>query len=91
MWRFDSLLARVWLGNAPVGDLAKTEGNRDVMSVNTAKGGEGSTVELGLGDNEEDRGELDEGDQDSLEIEEYEKRLEQAIGVCERAPAYFLQ
>jgi hypothetical protein len=25
MWRFDSLLARVWLGGSSIGDLAKTE------------------------------------------------------------------
>jgi hypothetical protein len=45
------------------------------MYVNTAKGGEGSTVELGLGDNEEDCRDLNEGDQDSLEMEEYEKEV----------------
>lgn len=64
---------------------------RDVMSVNRARGGEGSTVELGLGDKGEGCGDLDGGDQDSLEMEEYEKRLEQAIGVFETAPAHFLQ
>jgi hypothetical protein len=34
---------------------------------------------------------LDDGDQDSPEMEEYEKKLEQAIGVFERSPAHFLQ
>jgi hypothetical protein len=43
-----------------------------------------------LGDGE-DCGDLDDGDQDSPEMEEYEKRLEQAIGVFERSPAHFLQ
>ncbi|KAJ5757759.1 uncharacterized protein N7511_006453 [Penicillium nucicola] len=67
---------------------------RDVMSVHTARGGEGRTVEVGLGPEGELEGDGDEdleNDQDSLEMEEYEKRLEQAIGVFEKAPAHFLQ
>ncbi|KAJ6022063.1 hypothetical protein N7540_007567 [Penicillium herquei] len=92
---------------------------RDVMSVNTARGGEGRTVELGLGaeqyqperrqtgeeedEDEEDEDEDDdddeededdsgviEDDQEGLEAEEYEKRLEQAIGLFEKAPKHFL-
>ncbi|OQD86684.1 hypothetical protein PENANT_c007G03223 [Penicillium antarcticum] len=67
----------------------------DIMSVNTARGGEGKTVEVGL----EPEGEveskgcdgLDEDDQKSLEMEEYEKRLEQAIESSERAPVHFPQ
>lgn len=65
---------------------------RDVMSVNTARGGEGNSIELGL---EEEEGEVAEGtsmdDQDSEELEEYEKRLEQAIKVFEKAPKHLLQ
>ncbi|KAJ5735710.1 uncharacterized protein N7483_000835 [Penicillium malachiteum] len=77
---------------------------RDVMSVNTARGGEGRTVELGLGeeqyqperrqageeeDDDDDSGVV-EDDQEGLEVEEYEKRLEQAIGLFEKAPKHFL-
>ncbi|KAJ5609524.1 hypothetical protein N7528_010091 [Penicillium herquei] len=85
---------------------------RDVMSVNTARGGEGRSVELGLGkeqwqperrqteedededDDDDDEEEGDPGviedDQEGLEVEEYEKRLEQAIGLFEKAPKHFL-
>ncbi|KAJ5709048.1 hypothetical protein N7493_010382 [Penicillium malachiteum] len=86
---------------------------RDVMSVNTARGGEGRSVELGLGkeqwqperrqteanededeDDDDDEDECDSGvmedDQEGLEVEEYEKRLEQAIGLFEKAPKHFL-
>lgn len=65
---------------------------RDVMSVNTARGGDGNSIELGL---EKEEGENAEGpsmdDQDSEELEEYEKRLEQAIKVFEKAPKHLLQ
>ncbi|KAJ5723746.1 hypothetical protein N7488_001781 [Penicillium malachiteum] len=86
---------------------------RDVMSVNTARGGEGRSVELGLGkeqwqferrqteeedededDDDDDDDESESGviedDQEGLEVEEYEKRLEQAIGLFEKAPKHFL-
>lgn len=65
---------------------------RDVMSVNTARGGDGNSIEFGL---EKEEGENAEGpsmdDQDSEELEEYEKRLEQAIKVFEKAPKHLLQ
>ncbi|KAJ5855618.1 uncharacterized protein N7529_009562 [Penicillium soppii] len=66
---------------------------RDVMSVNTARGGKGDSVEIGL---EKEEGNNEQGedlieDQDSQELEEYEKRLEQAINVFEMAPKHFLQ
>lgn len=82
---------------------------RDIMSVNTARGGVGSGVELGLekgvkvvggdddgdeDDDDEDDGEEEEDereDQDSEEMVEYEKRLEQAIMLFEKAPKHFLQ
>jgi hypothetical protein len=66
---------------------------RDVMSVNTARGGEGDSVEIGLEreieTDKEDSDLID--DQDGQELEEYEKRLEQAIKVFEMAPKHFLQ
>lgn len=66
---------------------------RDVMSVNTARGGKGDSMEIGL---EKEEGNNEQGedlieDQDSQELEEYEKRLEQAINVFEMAPKHFLQ
>ncbi|KAL4742389.1 hypothetical protein BDV11DRAFT_180764 [Aspergillus similis] len=65
---------------------------RDVMSVNTARGGEGNSIELGL---ESEQGENGSGpsvdEQDSKELEEYEKRLEQAIARFEMAPKHLLQ
>lgn len=65
---------------------------RDVMSVNTARGGEGNSIELGL-EKEEGKNaeEASVEDQDSEELEEYERRLEQAIEVFEKAPKHFLQ
>jgi hypothetical protein len=63
---------------------------RDVMSVNTARGEEGRSIEVWLQGEGEGEGE-DEDDQDSPEMEQYEKRLEQAIGVFEKAPTHFLQ
>lgn len=69
---------------------------RDVMSVNTARGGEGLSIGLGL--EQEDKPEAETGsetstedDQEGLEVEEYEKRLEQAIKIFESAPKHFLQ
>ncbi|KAJ5134400.1 hypothetical protein N7448_000578 [Penicillium atrosanguineum] len=73
---------------------------RDVMSVNTARGGGGQSIELGLKEEEKretkaeteaDLGTPMDDDQDSMELEEYEKRLEQAIKVFEKAPKHFLQ
>ena len=83
---------------------------RDIMSVNTARGGVGQGVELGLQkvekvvggdedeeDDDDDEEEEDDGeeeevdDQDSEEMVEYEKRLEQAIMLFEKAPKHFLQ
>ncbi|KAJ5665314.1 uncharacterized protein N7477_007762 [Penicillium maclennaniae] len=71
---------------------------RDVMSVNTARGGGGQSIELGLQQDEKPETETEavlgapvEDDQDSLELEEYEKRLEQAIEIFEKAPKHFLQ
>lgn len=71
---------------------------RDVMSVNTARGGGGQSIELGLEQEEKPETETAanlgapvEDDQDSMELEEYEKRLEQAIKVFEKAPKHFLQ
>lgn len=66
---------------------------RDVMSVRTARGAQDNTVELGL-EKEEDDDDAEEAsveDQESEELEEYEKRLEQAIKIFEKAPKHFLQ
>jgi hypothetical protein len=71
---------------------------RDVMSVNTARGGGGPSIELGLEQDEKPETQtgavLDtavEDDQEGMELEEYETRLEQAIKVFEKAPKHFLQ
>ncbi|CAL5870759.1 uncharacterized protein PFLUO_LOCUS4999 [Penicillium psychrofluorescens] len=67
---------------------------RDVMSVNTARGGGSQSIGLGLEDEnrpEQMEESAEEDDQDSPELEEYEKRLEQAIKVFETAPKHFLQ
>ena len=64
---------------------------RDVMSVNTARGGEGRSVEIVLEDEQEAKEDCVAEDQDSPELEEYEKRLEQAIKIFESAPKHFLQ
>lgn len=61
------------------------------MSVNTALGGDGNSIELGLESEEgENANEASVNDQDSEELEEYEKRLEQAIKVFEKALKHFL-
>ncbi|KAJ5689390.1 hypothetical protein N7462_003782 [Penicillium macrosclerotiorum] len=64
---------------------------RDVMSVNTARGGEGNSVELGLEEEQEHSKDCVANDQESQGLEEYEKRLEQAIKMFEKAPKHFLQ
>ncbi|KAL4976643.1 hypothetical protein BDW66DRAFT_134459, partial [Aspergillus desertorum] len=65
---------------------------RDVMSVNTARGGEGNSIELGLESEEGENGNRSSADeQDSKELEEYERRLEQAIECFEMAPKHLLQ
>ncbi|KAJ5947499.1 hypothetical protein N7466_000514 [Penicillium verhagenii] len=78
---------------------------RDIMSVNTARDGAKRGVELGLvradeeedDDEEENQGQslledgVGEDDQESLEVEEYEKQLEAAIKHFEKAPKHFLQ
>ncbi|KAJ5176760.1 uncharacterized protein N7482_002637 [Penicillium canariense] len=62
---------------------------RDIMSVNTARGGEGNSIKLGLEDTESEEGAAD--DQDSTELEEYEQWLEEAIKIFEKAPKHYLQ
>ncbi|OOQ91292.1 hypothetical protein PEBR_00442 [Penicillium brasilianum] len=65
---------------------------RDVMSVRTARGVQDNSVELGLEKEEGvDAKEASPEDQESEELQEYEKRLEQAIKVFETAPKHFLQ
>lgn len=65
---------------------------RDVMSVRTARGVQDNSVELGLEKEEgEDAKEASPEDQESEELQEYEKRLEQAIKIFETAPKHFLQ
>ncbi|KAJ5381554.1 uncharacterized protein N7496_003982 [Penicillium cataractarum] len=72
---------------------------RDVMSVRTARGAQDNTVELSLkkeeddddDDDDDDAEETSVDDQESEELEEYEKRLEQAIKIFETAPKHFLQ
>jgi hypothetical protein len=65
---------------------------RDVMSVRTARGVQDNSVELGLEKEEgENAKEASPEDQEGEELEEYEKRLEQAIKIFETAPKHFLQ
>jgi hypothetical protein len=65
---------------------------RDVMSINTARGGEGNSIELGLESEERENADgASADDQDGEELEEYEKRLETAIKHFEMAPKHFLQ
>ncbi|KAJ5280214.1 hypothetical protein N7478_005586 [Penicillium angulare] len=73
---------------------------RDFMSVNTARGGGVQSVELGLGElkeglkcgeDGEPEGLFVEDDQENVEVEQYEKQLEQAIKIFEKAPKHFLQ
>ncbi|PYH76529.1 hypothetical protein BO82DRAFT_359059 [Aspergillus uvarum CBS 121591] len=69
---------------------------RDIMSVNTVRGGGRDGVELqllGENDDEPDEDEQENDmadDQDSQEITEYEKRLEDTIRLFEKAPKHFL-
>jgi hypothetical protein len=66
---------------------------RDVLSVNTVRGAETDEVELQL-ENENQAGDesgQDVEDQDSEELRVYEKRLEEAISVFEKAPSHFLK
>lgn len=64
---------------------------RDVISVNTARGGENSSVKLGLEGVEVSTESGIEIEQEGEEAEEYEKRLERAIKIFERAPKHLLQ
>jgi hypothetical protein len=69
---------------------------RDVMSVNTARGGESRSIKLGLEQDGKPEAEMEmetsmADDQESIELEEYKKRPEQAIKVFESAPKHFLQ
>jgi hypothetical protein len=67
---------------------------RNVMSVNTARGGDGRSIKLGLEQNEKPEGETEASmadDQDNIELEQYEKRLEQVVKVFESAPKHFRQ
>ncbi|CAI7669369.1 unnamed protein product [Penicillium pancosmium] len=61
---------------------------RDILSVNTARGAGEREVELGL-ETEQDESMID--NQDGQEEGGYEKRLEQAIQMFEKAPKHFLQ
>lgn len=62
---------------------------RDILSVNTARGGDDRGVEIGLEREPNDTPEVDV--QDDQEEADYEKRLEQAIQMFEKAPKHFLQ
>jgi hypothetical protein len=65
---------------------------RDVLSVNTVRGA--GTDEVGLELKEvkaHDESGQDVEDQDSEELKAYEKRLEEAITVFEKAPSHFLK
>ncbi|PWY86854.1 hypothetical protein BO70DRAFT_427850 [Aspergillus heteromorphus CBS 117.55] len=71
---------------------------RDFMSVNTVRGAGQDGVELGLqseiDDEEEDAFSEDgvgEDEQENEEMAEYEKRLEEAIGLFEGAPKHLLE
>jgi hypothetical protein len=69
---------------------------RDVTSLNGRRAARGDSeveqVELGLeGDEDVDGKEADVEDQDSEELEEYERQLEKAIKSFEMAPKYMLQ
>ncbi|PYI28214.1 hypothetical protein BP00DRAFT_403451 [Aspergillus indologenus CBS 114.80] len=68
---------------------------RDIMSVNTVRGGGRDGVELQLlgEDDEHDEYEQEnttDDDQDSQEMTEYGKRLEDTIRLFEKAPKHFL-
>jgi hypothetical protein len=66
---------------------------RDVLSVNTVRGDGTDEVELELkGEKEtDDESGQDVEDQDSEELKGYEKRLEEAISIFEKAPSHFLK
>ncbi|RAL12124.1 uncharacterized protein BO97DRAFT_478211 [Aspergillus homomorphus CBS 101889] len=65
---------------------------RDIMSVNTVRGGGKDGVKLGLLDENDDDDETHlSDDQDSQEKEEFEKRLEDTIRMFEKAPKHFLE
>ncbi|KAF7164862.1 hypothetical protein CNMCM5623_009289 [Aspergillus felis] len=66
---------------------------RDVLSVNTVRGEGTDEAELELKGEEEtdDESGQDLEDQDSEELKRYEKRLEEAISVFEKAPPHFLK
>lgn len=66
---------------------------RDVLSVGTVRGAETDEVELELKNKDQAGGESgqDVEDQDGEELEAYEKRLEEAISVFEKAPLHFLK
>ncbi|EAW24538.1 uncharacterized protein NFIA_041160 [Aspergillus fischeri NRRL 181] len=66
---------------------------RDVLSMSTVRGAETDEAELEL-KNENQAGDesgQDVEDQDSEELEAYEKRLEEAISVFEKVPSHFLK
>ncbi|GIK00930.1 hypothetical protein Aspvir_004960 [Aspergillus viridinutans] len=66
---------------------------RDVLSVNTVRGEGTDEVELELKAEKEtdDESGQDVEDQDSEELKGYEKRLEEAISVFEKAPPHFFK
>ncbi|GIC90287.1 uncharacterized protein Aud_006721 [Aspergillus udagawae] len=66
---------------------------RDVLSVNTVRGDGTDEVELELKGEKETDDESGQHveDQDSEELKGYEKRLEEAISVFEKAPSHFLK
>ncbi|PKX96366.1 uncharacterized protein P174DRAFT_501162 [Aspergillus novofumigatus IBT 16806] len=66
---------------------------RDVLSVSTVRGEGTDEVELQLGNEKQphDESVQDVEDQDSEELKGYEKRLEEAISVFEKAPSHFLK
>jgi hypothetical protein len=66
---------------------------RDILSVNTVRGAGDETVELEVKDVRPEDPQLKEWveDQDSGELKAYEKRLDEAITVFEKAPAHFLR
>ncbi|KAF4162746.1 hypothetical protein CNMCM6936_001665 [Aspergillus lentulus] len=65
---------------------------RDVLSVNTVRGAGTDEVGLELKEGKaHDESGQDVEDQDSEELKAYEKRLEEAISVFEKAPSHFLE
>ncbi|GAQ08699.1 hypothetical protein ALT_6020 [Aspergillus lentulus] len=66
---------------------------RDVLSVNTVRGEGTDEVELQLENEKQAHDESAQNveDQDSEELKAYEKRLEEAISVFEKAPSHFLK